>query len=309
MFIYKITNKINGKIYVGKTEKSLEARFYAHLAKARRKVNRYLYDAMNHYGYDNFEISLIEECSTGVSLDEREKYWISNLNSLYPLGYNMTVGGGGGNTLVLWTEDQRRELYSRQAKARVGMKRTEEQKSRMSAAAKKREEAKTEQEKEEISNKIRAKNLELGICPPKEFWRKAGQEGFFKGKKHTEETKQKLSLVRKGKKYEDFLPIETAEQLKEKHRKRFSGSNNPLYIDFPKENKLLLLEHLLQKPDTSFKELVVLSGISLSEYKVRKFLRESGIKNLQQFRRLGNDKQRQILLEAINNVNPNYRGS
>ena len=226
MFIYKLTNKVNGKIYVGKTEKSLADRLSRHLACAKRKVNRYLYDAMNHYEYDNFEISLIEECSTRDILDDREKYWIRAFNSLYPSGYNMTIGGGGGNTLASWTEEQRKELYSRQTAKRVGMRRTEEQKSRMKAAAKRREEAKTEQQKKEISDKIRAINIEKGICPSKEFWGKKGQEGFFKGKKHTEEAKKKVSLSRKGKKYEDIMPPETVESLKEKLRESFSGKKS-----------------------------------------------------------------------------------
>lgn len=62
-YIYKITNKINNKVYIGQTSKTIEERFQRHLSLARQKVNRYLYDAINYYGKDNFEISQIEECS------------------------------------------------------------------------------------------------------------------------------------------------------------------------------------------------------------------------------------------------------
>lgn len=96
--IYKIINLINGKIYIGQTCKTLEERFSSHIKCARRKLNRRLYDSMNHYGYENFKIELIEECDKSA-VDDREKYWIKYYNSMDPLiGYNMSEGGGGGWT-------------------------------------------------------------------------------------------------------------------------------------------------------------------------------------------------------------------
>ena len=59
-FIYKITNIINGHTYVGKTTKTIEQRLEEHQKKARQHPNRYLYDAMNCYGYDNFSIEEID---------------------------------------------------------------------------------------------------------------------------------------------------------------------------------------------------------------------------------------------------------
>lgn len=94
-YIYKITNKINDKIYVGKTLSSIEKRFEEHKKDSLRKRNekRPLYDAMNKYGQDNFEVSLIEEVPI-QQLAEREIYWINKLNS-YHYGYNATLGGDG----------------------------------------------------------------------------------------------------------------------------------------------------------------------------------------------------------------------
>lgn len=94
-YIYKITNKINNKIYVGKTLSSIEKRFEEHKKDSSRKRNekRPLYDAMNKYGQDNFEISLIEEVPI-QQLTEREIYWINKLDS-YHYGYNATLGGDG----------------------------------------------------------------------------------------------------------------------------------------------------------------------------------------------------------------------
>lgn len=154
MFIYKITNKINGKIYIGKTIKSIEARFKKHLNGAKNKVNRHLYDAMNCYGYENFELTLIETCKTIESLNEREIYWISHYNSISPCGYNMTQGGDGGNTLINWDDERKQKLWESQAKKRTGVKRSDSARKNISDAAKIRESKKTEIEKAETSSKI-----------------------------------------------------------------------------------------------------------------------------------------------------------
>lgn len=96
--IYKITNLKNNKVYIGQTTKTIEERFSVHIQKAKQKVNRYLYDAMNCYGYENFQIEEIEECEN-TFLDAREKFWIAYYHSNNKeFGYNMTAGGGGGNT-------------------------------------------------------------------------------------------------------------------------------------------------------------------------------------------------------------------
>lgn len=92
-YIYKITNKINGKVYIGKTKNSVCNRFKQHLRCAQKGTNRYLYDAMNHYGYDAFEVEVLEEAISS-ELSDLEKYYIKKFDSLNPLnGYNMTEGG------------------------------------------------------------------------------------------------------------------------------------------------------------------------------------------------------------------------
>lgn len=121
--IYKITNTKTSKVYIGQTQKSLEERFTRHKELAKRKVNRYLYDAINHYGEDNFIIEKIDEANTKVDLDEKEKYWISFYSSDNPeKGYNMTIGGGGGDTWSLQSEERKIERIERFKKKMCGRK-------------------------------------------------------------------------------------------------------------------------------------------------------------------------------------------
>lgn len=94
-FIYCITNDVNGKQYVGKTVDSIEKRFKEHLndCTKTRCEKRPLYDAMNKYGIEHFQVKQLEECDLSI-LAEREKYWINALNTFHN-GYNATHGGDG----------------------------------------------------------------------------------------------------------------------------------------------------------------------------------------------------------------------
>jgi group I intron endonuclease len=93
--IYKITNSITGQLYVGKTHRTINERFSDHKQNSK-KGTTYLYSAMRKYGLENFVMSLLEECDESISND-REIFWISELNCLAPVGYNMSAGGTGGD--------------------------------------------------------------------------------------------------------------------------------------------------------------------------------------------------------------------
>ena len=91
-YIYKITNNINNKIYIGKTEFDIQKRFKEHCRDSKKEYkNRPLYNAMNKYGIEHFKIEEIEECNNP---EERERYWIEYYNS-FKNGYNATLGGDG----------------------------------------------------------------------------------------------------------------------------------------------------------------------------------------------------------------------
>lgn len=94
-YIYKIENQKNGKIYIGKTLKSIQERMETHIRDSQRVniANRPLYKAFKKYGIENFSISVVEECSEEV-VNEREIYWIEMYGS-FKYGYNATCGGDG----------------------------------------------------------------------------------------------------------------------------------------------------------------------------------------------------------------------
>lgn len=111
-YIYKITNDVNGKIYVGKTEYSNpENRWKEHLRDyGRRKFEkRPLYEAMNKYGIEHFHFEVIEETNTQEDTCKREKYWIETMRTYIGFkdcnGYNATLGGDGKSYLNLDEEE------------------------------------------------------------------------------------------------------------------------------------------------------------------------------------------------------------
>ncbi len=112
MVIYKTTNLINGKIYIGKDKHNNPNYFGS---------GKYLNDSMKHYGKEYFKKEILEYCDDIVQMGEREKFWIVELNSLYPNGYNLTLGGEGGDTFSNKNEIDKnvtREKLSRSTKNR-----------------------------------------------------------------------------------------------------------------------------------------------------------------------------------------------
>lgn len=88
MVVYKITNRLNGKIYVGQTRQPIEKRFLQH-AHATTPLGA----AMRQCGLENFTIEIIEECDTPAQTKAREIFWISVLKCKIPNGYNQSDGG------------------------------------------------------------------------------------------------------------------------------------------------------------------------------------------------------------------------
>lgn len=98
--IYKITNKINGKSYIGKTLGSIEDRWREHWSEStkERTKNRPLYRAFKKYGKLNFTIEEIEKVKDSEA-NIREQYWIEFYKTYGKTGYNATRGGEGKKTV------------------------------------------------------------------------------------------------------------------------------------------------------------------------------------------------------------------
>lgn len=95
-FIYKITNTINGKSYIGQTIQNVKERFYQHCATKCSKavLDMAIHRAIKKYGKSNFTVEVIEEVDS-TNLNDRERYWIKYYDS-YNNGYNSTKGGQDG---------------------------------------------------------------------------------------------------------------------------------------------------------------------------------------------------------------------
>lgn len=91
MVVYLVTNKVNGKQYVGQTIHSLSRRWSWHCHYSSGCLA--LHSAIEKYGPDNFEIRVIDEAKDRDELDEKETMWIERLNTLAPNGYNLKTGG------------------------------------------------------------------------------------------------------------------------------------------------------------------------------------------------------------------------
>lgn len=109
--IYKITNKLNGKIYIGQSINPFN-RFKQHCYnKQGSSYKSLINEAINKYGKENFLFEILE--LDIENYNEREKYWIKYFNCLSPNGYNLTEGGeeppiltGQNATFTAHTDEQ-----------------------------------------------------------------------------------------------------------------------------------------------------------------------------------------------------------
>lgn len=92
--IYKITNLVNQKIYIGQTIRNLQTRFNEHCSFSRDR-NSLIGKSIKKYGRNNFKIESIDISATSKDeLDLLEIKYIKELNCLCPNGYNLSLGGG-----------------------------------------------------------------------------------------------------------------------------------------------------------------------------------------------------------------------
>ena len=109
MIIYKITNKANGMVYIGKTKQALQRRWEKHCYYANTDIKWQcfkLQKAIQEFGAGNFTVEQIDCAATNEEAKEKEIYWIGFYNSIEQ-GYNSSPGGNlsGKGKKVMSVED------------------------------------------------------------------------------------------------------------------------------------------------------------------------------------------------------------
>lgn len=205
MIIYKITNKINGKVYIGQTIRPLEKRIKQHKKSAGCGA---LFAAIQKYGFENFSIEQIDSASSIEELNAKEAEWIEKSNSLSPNGYNLSTGGKNKK----WSEESKLRMSA----SHSGKKLSDKHKVNISNSIKKAISLYPEkfQKNTKAANEAVRKRLLAGEPHPK------------KGKKLSERAKQRISEAKKGKKNPMFGKKSNAAQLeaiKKGQQKRRDG--------------------------------------------------------------------------------------
>jgi group I intron endonuclease len=116
MLIYCAINKVNGKSYIGKTEKSLEVRQAWHFASVKQKSTFAFHRAITKYGIESFDWQILDTCNNLDDLNAKEKEYIRLYESFGPNGYNMTAGDEGQSGWV--PSDATRCIWSYQRKGK-----------------------------------------------------------------------------------------------------------------------------------------------------------------------------------------------
>ena len=246
--VYKITNTVNGKSYVGCSTANVERRIQCHFRGNRG--SKLIKSAIDKYGQDKFIYEILEECDSKDVVKDRERYWISFYNTIAPNGYNLTTGGEGyegwhfAEEVNLSRKPHTQETKDKISKALSGQKRNEEQLERIRVAAKIRNS--NPEIREKISkaniNPDKETRLKMSISQKERF---KNSEASFKGCHHTEEVKKHLSDIAKLKVGElnNFYGKTHSEETKQKLSKAKSDSNKGrCWFTNGFENKFLNLE-------------------------------------------------------------------
>ena len=221
MIVYKITNKINGKVYIGQTINAMQKRWRDHKNSHKQHP---LQNSMLKHGKENFSIEQIDSASSQEELNEKEAYWINFYDSRNSeKGYNLREAGSHGSQ----SESTKQKLRE----AHLGMSHTEETKQRLS------EVNKGKHLSDETRLKISQNNAHMSGTTGKELRHRSEESkersrlamigknkdkpSPWKGKHPSEETKQKMRLaklgkpsLRKGKTLEEIYGVERATEMR-----------------------------------------------------------------------------------------------
>lgn len=216
-YIYKTTNLLNGKIYIGQHKsENYDSSYYGSGKLIKRSIEK--------YGIENFSNTVLCFCDSKEELDKAEKQLIRQYDSRNPkIGYNISFGGDGGDTFTgLPAEEKQIRIENLKTNSYFANLTQEQDKVMRSKSWETRRKNGNDKFSEESKKKMSASHK--GKKPTEEQIQKMLKT---KGKyHHTEETKQKIRNSNKGKKKN--LTKEQREKLSER-AKKLTGENNPFY--------------------------------------------------------------------------------
>lgn len=194
-YVYCILNKINGKVYIGKTN-NIKRRFKKHILAANGdKWERQcaVHHALHKYGINNFTFSIIQQFINETDCFESEKYWIKYFNSnVKQFGYNLTEGGEGAS----------------------GMRHSDEARQKM------REKATGRKHGPETIEKLKQRPQSLPGTKPANL---EELQLLNIGRVHTEEARKNMSEARIGMKFSE----EHCKNISKAQKGKFVGENSP----------------------------------------------------------------------------------
>ena len=173
MIIYKATNKINGKAYIGQTRTTLSQRKREHKCHKSKK-NGAFYNAIKKHGWHNFKWQIVFKAKNIDDLNCKEQIAIQEHNTLAPNGYNLTTGGGNNKVT-----DEVRQKLSDKAKRQFASKQARKKLS--------------EQAKKQWADPVMRAKMRAGWDAKKDIIIKKNT-----GRKHTAEARKKMSLAMRG---------------------------------------------------------------------------------------------------------------
>lgn len=176
MIIYQLTNKLNGKSYIGQTVHTLHQRLKGHARHKRRSI---IGNAIKKYGIQCFDSKILVYANSLEELNYYEEALIAKLHTQRPSGYNIKLGGGNHRGMT-----HTPEAIEKIRAASTGRQHSDEAKAKISATR--------------IMKQIRHTPEVLARISEKRKGQMSGEAHPMFGKTHSEEAKRKISELSKG---------------------------------------------------------------------------------------------------------------
>lgn len=189
MIIYKTTNLINGKIYIGQSKKNI---------KSYLGSGKVLKQAIKKYGREYFKREILCKCENQSDLNKLERFWINELNSQNPnIGYNLESGGNSHEDYS-WSRNNNewKNKISESLRGKIQSQET------------------IEKRREKLIGKTRSEETKRKIA------------ASATGRKHTKETLEKMSKAKRGKSWEEICGEKTTVERRESMSKRMLGNKH-----------------------------------------------------------------------------------